>query len=74
MSVTELIVKQRDEAYTSLAKERADHACTKQAHAAAEAERIALADGFRAVLESQGMDRITAALTVQGIIDNAIVR
>jgi hypothetical protein len=38
---------------------------------AAEAERIALADAFRATLEGQGMDARTAALLVQDIIDQA---
>lgn len=36
-----------------------------------EGERIALVDAFRFYLESQGVDRTTAALYVQRVIDNA---
>lgn len=43
----------------------------KAALAEAEAERIALADQFRKVLEGQGTHKTTAAIYVQTLIDNA---
>lgn len=44
---------------------------TKAALKQAEAERIALADSFRRVLEEVGFDPTTAALYVQEVIDQA---
>jgi hypothetical protein len=44
---------------------------TKRAWAEAEAERIALADAWRAQMEGQGVAPTSAALLVQGVIDNA---
>lgn len=38
---------------------------------AAERERIALADAWRSQMEGQGVPKITAALIVQDVIDNA---
>jgi hypothetical protein len=43
----------------------------KHALAEAEAERIALADELRHQMEMRGVDKISAALHTQGIIDRA---
>jgi hypothetical protein len=44
---------------------------TRGALAQADAETVALADAFRSVLEGQHMPKVTAALFVQEIINNA---
>lgn len=36
-----------------------------------EAERIAVCDAWRAQMEAQGMPKVTAALLVQDVLDNA---
>ena len=46
----------------------------KAALAAESAERIALADSFREVLERRGFEPTTAALLVQSIIDRAAAK
>lgn len=69
--VVQTLIGQVEEA-RAVAESLADLlAVVEDALAQADAETVVLADNFRAVLESQGMDKTLAALVVQGVINSA---